>query len=124
MAGILAPISSTPKRSSVPSSLAATARLSAVWPPSVGALALDDLGDELRRERLHVGPGRHLGVGHDGGRVAVDEDDLEPLLAQRPAPLGPRVVELTGLADDDRPRADDEDLLQIGALGHQSSINP
>jgi hypothetical protein len=34
-----APISSTPKRSSVPSSPRAIARLSAVWPPSVGSSA-------------------------------------------------------------------------------------
>jgi hypothetical protein len=39
MAGILAPMSSTPNRSSVPSSASATARLSAVWPPSVGSSA-------------------------------------------------------------------------------------
>ena len=39
MAGILAPISSTPKRSRVPFSASATARFSAVWPPSVGSSA-------------------------------------------------------------------------------------
>ena len=39
MASILAPMSSTPKRSSVPSSCSATARFSAVWPPSVGSSA-------------------------------------------------------------------------------------
>src|SRR5439155_1286961 len=39
MAGILAPISSTPKRSRVPSSPRATARFSAVWPPRVGSSA-------------------------------------------------------------------------------------
>ena len=39
MASILAPMSSTPKRSSVPSSCSATARFSAVWPPTVGSSA-------------------------------------------------------------------------------------
>src|SRR5213596_2326261 len=39
IAGSLAPISSTPKRSSVPSSASATARFSPVWPPSVGSRA-------------------------------------------------------------------------------------
>ena len=81
-------------------------------------LALDDLGHELRREGLDVGARRHLGIGHDGGRVAVHEDDLVAFLAQRPAALGARVVELAGLADDDRPRADDHDLPQIGPLRH------
>jgi hypothetical protein len=90
----------------------------------VGALALDDLADELRREGLDVGPGGHLGIGHDRGRVAVHEDDLEAFLAQRPAALGPRVVELAGLTDHDRPRADDEDLPEVGAPGHYSSTSP
>src|SRR5439155_589931 len=53
-------------------------------------LALDDLGHELRREGLDVGARRHLGIGHDGGRVAVHEDDLVAFLAQRPAALGAR----------------------------------
>src|SRR4029453_14368343 len=50
--------------------------------------------------------------------IRVDEDDLEALLAQGLAGLSPRVVELAGLADDDRPRPDQEDLLDVGALGH------
>ena len=69
----------------------------------VGPLALDDLGHELRRQRLHVRPAGHLGVGHDGGRVRVHQHDLEPFLAQRPAALRARVVELAGLPDDDGP---------------------
>ncbi len=39
IAGSLAPISSTPKRSRVPSSARATARLRPVWPPTVGSMA-------------------------------------------------------------------------------------
>ena len=34
------------------------------------------------------------------------------------AGLGAGVVELAGLADDDGAGADDEDLLDVGALGH------
>src|SRR2546422_4977960 len=49
---------------------------------------------------------RSLRIGHDGGRVAVDQDDAIPLLAQGLAGLGPRVVKLAGLADDDRARTD------------------
>ena len=45
--------------------------------------------------------------------------DPVALLAQHPAGLGARVVELAGLADDDRPGADDEDRLDVGALRHQ-----
>ena len=84
----------------------------------VGPLDGDDLLDDLGRDRLDVGPVGHLGVGHDGGRVRVDQDDLVALLAQRLARLGARVVELAGLADDDRAGADDQDLVDVGTLGH------
>ena len=43
------------------------------------------------------------------------------LVAQRLAGLRARVVELAGLADDDRPGADDQDALDVGALWHSSS---
>ena len=65
-----------------------------------------------------------LRVGHDRRRVAVDEDDAVALLAQRLAGLGAGVVELAGLADDDRAGADDEDGFQVGALRHGFSRGP
>src|SRR5690606_39919826 len=52
-------------------------------------------------------------------RVGVDEDDTQALLAQHPAGLGARVVELGGLPDDDRAGPDDEDAGDVGAAGHQ-----
>ena len=85
----------------------------------VGPLALDDLRDDLGGERLDVGAVGELRVGHDRRRVGVDQDDLVALLAQRLAGLGAGVVELAGLADDDRAGADDQDLLDVGALGHR-----
>ena len=84
----------------------------------VGPLDGDDLLDDLGGDRLDVGPVGHLRVGHDRGRVRVDQDDLVPLLAQGLARLGARVVELARLADDDRPGADDQDLVDVGTLGH------
>ena len=56
----------------------------------------------------HIGRGR---VGHDGGGVAVDQDDLVALLAQSLAGLHARVVELAGLADDDGAGTDDQDAV-------------
>ena len=85
----------------------------------VGTLALDDRGEHFRRERLDVGAVGQLRVGHDRRRVAVDEDHLEPLGAQRLARLAARVVELARLADDDRAGADDEDAFQIGSAWHR-----
>src|SRR5699024_10061052 len=61
--------------------------------------------------------------GHDRGRVGVDEDDPQALLAQHPAGLGAGVVELRGLADHDRAGADDQDGRDIGATGHQDSLD-
>jgi hypothetical protein len=85
----------------------------------VGTLALDDLRHGPGQQRLDVGRVGELRVGHDRRGVGVDEDDLVALLAQDLARLHAGVVELRGLADDDRPRAEDEDPLQVVAPGHQ-----
>ena len=75
----------------------------------VGPLALDDRRDHLPGDGLDVRDVRHLRVGHDRRRIAVDEDDAVALLAQRLARLRARIVELARLPDDDRAGADDED---------------
>ena len=86
----------------------------------VAALGLlgDHPLDERRGDGLDVGVVGVLGVGHDGGRVGVDQADLQSLGAQHPARLGAGVVELAGLPDDDRPRADHQDVAQVGATRH------
>ena len=84
----------------------------------VGPLLGDDRLDDLPRDRLDVGRVGEVGVGHDRRRVRVDQDDAHALLAQHAARLGARVVELARLADDDRAGADDEDALDVVALGH------
>ena len=89
----------------------------------VGPLLLDDLGDDRRRDRLDIGDVGRLRVGHDRGRVRVDQDDPVAFLAQRLAGLGARIVELAGLADDDRPGADDQDRVDVGTFGHDQSGN-
>ena len=116
------PRSRTSCRSSTPARARATARLSAVCPPSAGEQALGSLAgdhglDRLDGQRLEVddvGDGR---VGHDRRRVRVDEDRPDALGAERPAGLRPGVVELGRLADDDRPRAEDEDPTWPGVTG-------
>ena len=84
----------------------------------VRPLALDHLGDRAGQQRLDVGGGRELRVGHDRRRVRVDEDDVVALLEQHLARLGAGVVELGGLADHDRPRAEHEDLLEVVPTRH------
>ena len=85
----------------------------------VGALLLDDRGHDLRGDRLDVGGVGDAGVGHDGRRVGVDEDDAQALLFQHAARLRARIVELARLADDNGARSDDEDGRQIVPAGHQ-----
>src|ERR671929_110648 len=85
-----------------------------------GALLGDDLLDELGGQRLDVRGVGDLRVGHDRRRVAVDQADPQPLGPEHPAGLRPGVVELGGLADEDRPRADHHHVVDVVPSGHQA----
>jgi hypothetical protein len=85
---------------------------------SVGALGGNDGFKVVGGERLDVGAVGELGIGHDGGRIGVDQDDLVALTLERLAGLGAGIVEFAGLTDDNGPRADDKYLLDVSALGH------
>ena len=84
----------------------------------VGLFAVDDFLDDLGRDRLDVGAVGELRIGHDRGRVGVDQDDAVALLAQGLAGLDAGVIEFAGLADDDGAGADEEDGFEVGAFGH------
>ena len=86
----------------------------------VGLLADYDLFDHLGGDRLDIGGVGKARVSHDGGRVRVHQDDAVAFGAEGLAGLGAGVVELAGLADDDRAGADDEDGVDVGAAGHGS----
>ena len=86
----------------------------------VGPLALDHLGDRTWQQRLDVGRRRDLRVGHDRRRVGVDEHDLVALLYQHAACLGAGVVELGRLADHDRARPEQQDLVDVVTPRHGS----
>ena len=79
----------------------------------VGPLALEHACHALEVERLEIRAVGEAGVGHDRRRVRVDDDRPEPVLAQHLQRLAARVVELAGLADDDRPGADQADRLEV-----------
>ena len=49
----------------------------------------DDLGDDFRRYRLDIGGVGEFRIGHDRGRVGIDQDDAIPLVAERLAGLRP-----------------------------------
>ncbi len=87
----------------------------------VRALLGDDLGDDFRRDRLDIGCIRQIGIGHDRGRVGVDEDDAIAFLFQRLAGLSAGIVEFASLADDNGARADNQDRFDICTFRHGRS---
>jgi hypothetical protein len=57
--------------------------LSAVYRQNrVGPLLLDDPGERRDRHRFDVGAICQFGIGHDGGRIRVDQDEAQAFLAQ------------------------------------------
>ena len=84
----------------------------------VGLLLLDDALDDLGGQRLNVNMIGNVGVGHDGGRVGVDEDGLDALGFQRTAGLRAGVVKLCRLTDDDGAGADDQYLFDTRVFRH------
>src|SRR5262249_57305139 len=71
----------------------------------------------------------HTLAGLDGGDVGVDQHGGDALLLEGFDRLCAGVIELTGLADLQRPRAEDEDLAglarKVGAVhGHPLAIAP
>ena len=75
----------------------------------VRAFPFDDFFDEVGSDRLDVGPVGKFRIRHDRGGITVDENDAKTFLLEDPACLRAGIIELAGLADDDRPRADNED---------------
>ncbi len=84
----------------------------------VGAFFFDDFGDGFDGDGFDVGAVGHLGVGHDGGGVGIDEDDLVAFLFEGFAGLCAGVVEFAALSDDNGACAYDEDGFDVGAFGH------
>ena len=84
----------------------------------VGTLVADNLGHVLERQRLHVDLVGDVRVGHNRGGVRVGQHHLVTLLLEREARLRTRIVELRGLTDDNRARANHHNLLDIRSLRH------
>ncbi|CAI8346668.1 MAG: Uncharacterised protein [Rhodospirillaceae bacterium] len=87
----------------------------------VGALLLDNLGDHLRGYGLDVSGVGKVRVGHDRGRVRVNQNHPVAFLAQRLAGLGARIVKLAGLPDHNGAGADDHNGVDIGTFRHPSA---
>jgi len=78
----------------------------------------DDLFQGILIQRLDIGDVGHLRVGHDGGRIGVDQHDLIPQGTERFARLRSGVIKFTCLSNDDRSRPDDQYLANVISLRH------
>ena len=87
------------------------------------AFLLNDFGDGLPAYRLDIGGIRHVRIGHDRRRIGIHQDDPVAFLAQGLACLRAGIVELTGLADDDRAGADDQYAFYVGSFRHRYLTN-
>src|SRR6202042_1552967 len=74
--------------------------------------------DGLGRNRLDVRAVRKFRVGHDGGRIGIDEDNAVALFTKGFAGLRAGVIKFARLADDDGTSADDEDRMDVSSFGH------
>ena len=80
----------------------------------IGAFFLDDLRHEGQSDRFDIDAVSDIRIGHDGGRVAVHQNDFDAFLAERPAGLRACIVKFGGLSDDNRTGTDDHNFFHIG----------
>ncbi len=107
-------------RAKIEGRLAAQVRQQGIW-PFLG----DNLSQALAVEWFDVGGVGNTRIGHDRRRVGIDQHDLVAQGAQRLACLRAGIIELAGLADDNRPGADNEDFADIASLWHrQPPLHP
>jgi len=67
---------------------------------AVRAFLFNNFGHHLRSNRLNVGLVRHFRVGHNGRRIAIDQDHLIAFLTEHFAGLCTGIVKFTALTDD------------------------
>ena len=78
----------------------------------------DDFFHRLPGDGLYISDVRRGRVGHDGGRVAVDQNDLVAFLAQGLASLHAGIIKFAGLTDDDWPCAYQQNAFNVCAFSH------
>ena len=80
---------------------------------AIRLFAADDFSQRRQSERFNVNLVGDRSVRHNGGRIGVDEDDVQSFLPKGAARLRSGVVEFRGLADHNRTGADDENLFEM-----------
>src|SRR5580704_1709539 len=88
----------------------------------VGLFAGKDFLQIFLGQRLDVGAVSQLRIGHDRGRIGIDQNDFVALGAQSFASLGAGIIKFASLADDDRARADDQNFLDVRTFWHPASM--
>ena len=78
----------------------------------------DDLGDIFQRQRLHIYLVGNRGVRHDGGRIAVAQDDFVAFFFQCQTGLCACIVKFRCLTDDNGAGANYHDAVDIHSLRH------
>ena len=78
----------------------------------------NDLLNGLPSDGLNVGHICSGRVGHDGGWVAVDQDDLVALLSQSLAGLYTGVIKLTRLSNNDGASPNDQNTFEVLSFRH------
>ena len=78
----------------------------------------DYLLKNLYIQRLYVRHIRKIRIGHNSGRVAVDQHHAVAFFTQCLACLRATIVELTGLTNNDWSGSDNEDGFNVLSLGH------
>src|SRR6185437_2594703 len=116
MASAVAPIILTLNFSSTPILRKDSAQFSAVCPPIVGSRA-----SGRSRSMILATISGEIGIGHDRRRIGIHQNDAVALVLQRLAGLRAGIIELTGLADDDRASANDQDRFDVCSFGHSGN---
>ena len=90
----------------------------------VRAFIAADARNVFKGQRLHVNLVCNGGVGHDGGRIGIGEDNLVSLFTQGKTCLRAGIVKFCCLTDDNRAGANHEHLADVGAFRHGISPPP
>ncbi|OQA55575.1 MAG: hypothetical protein BWY42_01421 [Candidatus Omnitrophica bacterium ADurb.Bin277] len=89
---------------------------------SVGPFERDDLFKTFHGQRFDISFIRHFGIRHDGRGIGIHEDDLVTFFSEGFTGLGPRIIKLAGLADNDRPRTNNQNFFNILASRHDRPL--
>ena len=84
----------------------------------IGAFFLNDFGNHSPINRFNIGSIGHLGIGHDGSRIGIDQNNPITLFPERLAGLCTRIVKLTGLTDHNRTGTDNQDTFDVCSFWH------